>query len=94
MTSPILHSGTETVVREGRDHGGGACERRRWQTKLAPKAECGEDAGAHPSSIHRASQCSHNKIAFKKNHLGLRSRVDVETAEVHPLCGRERPTVF
>jgi hypothetical protein len=29
-----------------------------------------------------------------KNHLGLRPPVGVETAEVYPLCGRERPTAF
>ena len=29
-----------------------------------------------------------------KNHLGQRPPVGVETAEVYPLGGRERPTAF
>jgi transposase len=29
-----------------------------------------------------------------KNHLGQRPPVGVETAEVYPLAGRERPTAF
>ena len=34
------------------------------------------------------------KNALLKNHLGQRPPVGVETAEVYPLGGRERPTAF
>jgi hypothetical protein len=36
----------------------------------------------------------HLKLRFKKNHLGQRPPVGVETVEVYPLGGRERPTAF
>ena len=44
--------------------------------------------------MHGLSRVKLHQRCSQKNHLGLRPPVGVETAEVYPLGGRERPTAF
>ena len=57
---------------------------------MEPASARGE--GRRTAHLERASDNTIGRTL--KNHLGLRPPVGVETVEVYPLGGRERPTAF
>ena len=77
------------------------------QQGMVAGADCrrtGFDAAGNPRPTARARHCRRRQFSVAvlrsprphllKNHLGLRPPVGVETVEVYPLGGRERPTAF